>query len=85
MANSMLTTTDNPFDPFTDFRSWYDWDVQAGYHSCALLARISRSSDELSDADIELANEYAIDEIVKENVSGRHRKITKESKVLEGV
>lgn len=68
----MLTTTDNPYNPFTQFEEWYNWDVVAGYHSSALLARIVMSSDEMSDADQSLAIQHAIDTIVNANVSGMH-------------
>lgn len=70
----MLTTIDNPWDPFTQWSEWYAYDEAAGYHSSSLLARIAKSSDELSEADQELAIEIAIDEIVKENALGLHRK-----------
>ena len=71
----MLTTIDNPFDPFTQYDEWYVYDEMAGYHTPGLLARIAIMSDDLSDADQELAIEQAIDEIVEENVSGRHKKV----------
>lgn len=76
MQESMLTTVDNPFDPFTQYDAWYAFDVRMGYHSSALLARIVMTSDELSEPDQSLVIEAAIDEIVQENVSGMHRKIT---------
>lgn len=72
---SMLTTTDNPFDPFTQFDEWYAFDVGAGHHTSSLLARIVKSSDQLSEADESSAIEEAINEIVRENVSGLHRKV----------
>lgn len=71
----MLTTVDNPFSPFNQFDEWYAYDVQAGHHTSALLARVVKTSDELSDVDQDLAIESAIDEIVRENVSGKHRKV----------
>lgn len=74
-TESMLTTFDNPFDPFTQFDDWYQYDERSGYHSTSLLARIVQSSDELSDADQQLAYEQAIDEIVKENVLGVYTKV----------
>jgi hypothetical protein len=71
----MLTTVDNPFDPFTQFDEWYVWDQNAGYCTPGLLARISYSSDEISEADQHLVVQQAIDEIVRENVSGVHKKV----------
>lgn len=71
----MLTTYDNPFDPFTQWDEWYSWDMQNGYHTPGLLARVSFTSSEISDADQFLAIQQAIDEIIRENVSGMHRKV----------
>ena len=75
VVERMLTTVDNPFDPFTQFDEWYAWDTRAGYHTLSLLARVTRSSDEHSDADREQAEEAGIDEVVLYNVSGMHRKV----------
>lgn len=71
----MLTTVDNPYDPFTQWDEWLSWDTTAGYLTPGLLARIAMSSDEISEADRHAAIQDAIDEIVRENVSGMHRKI----------
>jgi hypothetical protein len=70
-----LTTTDNPFHPITEFKEWFEFDTRHGYHSLSLLARIARTSDNLSDSDNDSAVEQAIDEIVLENVSGVHIKV----------
>ena len=78
MIKSMLTTVDNPFDPFDEFDAWYEFDTRAGHHSSSFLARIVVTSTEMSEADQNLAVEQAIDEIVDENVFGVHRKVTRE-------
>jgi hypothetical protein len=78
----MLTTYDNPYDPFTEWDEWYAWDMRAGYDTPGLLARVAYSSDELSDVDRFLAIQDAIDEIVRENVSGMHRKVTRGEKLI---
>jgi hypothetical protein len=77
MQETMLTTIDNPFDPFTQFNDWYYWDVRSNYNTSAFLARIANVSDELSETDLNLALEQAIDEIVRENVSGVYKKVTR--------
>lgn len=76
MAQSMLTTTDNPFDPFTQYDEWLSFDEDKGYYSCSLLARITRTSESLSPQDEADAIESAIDEIVMENASGQHTKVS---------
>lgn len=70
MAVRRLTTTDNPFDPFTQWDEWYAFDTQAGHHTCGLLARFTDSSDDLSDAEESDAIDAALDEIVKEHGLG---------------
>jgi hypothetical protein len=71
----MLTTVDNPYDPFTQWDEWYAWDMHAGYHTPGLLARVVRTSDDLSDADQHQAIQDAIDECVRENVLGVLKKV----------
>lgn len=78
MSKLMLTTLDNPFDPFTQFEEWYEFDVQKGYHSCGYLARVTNSSDELSEEDELLAIETAMKEITNLNVLGIYKIIKKE-------
>jgi hypothetical protein len=71
----MLTTVDNPYNPFTQNDEWTTWDTIKGYHTNAFLARIVRLSDDLSEADQEAEIERAIDEIVRENVLGLYKKV----------
>lgn len=71
----MLTTDDNPYDPFTNFDAWLAFDEAQGYYTLSFLARIVRSSDELSEADQSLAVDQAIEEIVEENVLGIYQKV----------
>jgi len=78
MKAVMLTTVDNPHDPFDDYDAWYVYDLSSGYHTPSFLARILKISDEISDADRAVAIEQAIDEIVEENVLGIYVKVEKE-------
>jgi hypothetical protein len=73
----MLTTVDNPFDPFTQFDEWLAYDVRLGYNTAAFLARIAKVSNDLSLPDQDKAIQDAIDEIVNENVLGVWKKVAR--------
>jgi hypothetical protein len=68
----MLTTVDNPYDPFTQWDEWFAWDLHAGYNTPGLLARLAYVPDDLPLGDQHLAIQDAIDEICKENATGVH-------------
>jgi len=75
----MLSTVDNPFNPFTHFDEWFAYDRLLGYNTSSFLARITRLSDGLSEADEDLAIEQAIEEAVRENVTGMFIKVPEPS------
>lgn len=78
MKQVMLTTTDNPFNPFDDYDQWLAWDHRAGYHTPEYLARLVVSSSELSDVQQQEAIEEAIDEIIQDDVPGLYKKVQRE-------
>lgn len=71
----MLTTSDNPYDPFEQFQSWFLFDVEKGYNSCAYLGRIARTSEQLSDEENNIIVEEAIDEIIKYDFRNIYKKV----------
>ena len=81
MKEHMLTTIDNPFHPFTQFDEWLAYDIKKGHHTLSLLARVTKTSPDLSELDQSLAIEFAIDELIELNPSGILRKVTKDSKI----
>lgn len=64
MTKFALTTSDNPFNPFDDFDSWFQFDEEKHYNSCQLLARLARVSNGVSNETNAKAIEQAIDDIV---------------------
>ena len=70
-----LTTVDNPFDPFEQFDSWLLFDMEKGYNTCSLLARIVKVSDDFSEKEIEEEVERAIDEIIKYDFTNKYKKV----------
>lgn len=83
MVESMLTTTDNPFDPFDQFNEWLEYDTLMGHGTLNFLARLTISSPALSTADQLLAIDQAMNEIVEMNVNGLYKKVTREVKDVE--
>ena len=80
MANKvMLTTFDNPFDPFEQFSSWFLFDVEKGYNTCSYLGRIAKFSDEMTTKEEDEEVERAIDEIIKYDFMNIYKKVRKET------
>lgn len=80
MSDCMLSTTDNPFDPFDEFDDWYKFDVLHGYNSCSYLAKIAKTTDELPENLAQIEIERAIDEIVELNINGMFCKVVRDQK-----
>lgn len=77
-----LTTTDNPYDPIDDYDNWYNYDTNVlKYCTDSYLARIAKVSSEMSDENYLAEVDRAIDEILKYDLLGIYKKVTKEYKV----
>lgn len=78
MSNEcMLTTFDNPFDPFEQFTLWFLFDVEKGYNTCSRLGRIAQISDELSEKETNEEVERAVDMIIEHDFMNIYKKIIK--------
>ena len=76
-AKCMLTTIDNPFDPFEQFASWLLFDKEKGYDSCNRLMRIAQVSDDMSEVEEDEEVERAIDEIIYYDPLNIYKKVKK--------
>jgi hypothetical protein len=66
MARTMVTTTDNPFNPFTQYDRWAAYDEkECGYFTSSYLARIADTSPDFSPEEMDREIESACDEICK--------------------
>ena len=74
-----LTTVDNPFDPFEQFVDWFLFDVEKGYNSCGVLARIVKDSDELTEKERLAETEKAIDKIIKYDFTDIYKKAVRKT------
>lgn len=73
----MLSTIDNPFNPFEQFDSWFMFDVEKGYYTCSKLARIAQVSEDFTQKEINEEIERAIDEIIKYDFLNLYIKVTR--------
>ena len=79
MANEvMLTTIDNPYNPFEQFDLWLLFDKEKGYNTCEYLARIVNLTNDMSEKEIEVATNRAIDDIIVNDPFGIYKKVTSE-------
>ena len=63
-----LSTSDNPYDPLTDYDRWEAYDRQQGYGTPEYLARIVRTTHEYGDDTYNEDIERAIYEAVLLNL-----------------
>lgn len=47
----MISTIDNPFNPFTHWEEWCSFDISHGHNSWEKVARLGQTSDLLSDEE----------------------------------
>lgn len=76
MEHTMLTTSDNPYNPFLDYENWDAWDRNSGYNTNSYIARLAKTSDELSEADNRKAIDDAMQEILSFNLTGNYIIVT---------
>ena len=77
----MLTTFDNPYDPFEQFTLWLLFDKEKGYNTCEYLARTAKLSSDMSPIEEEKEIERAIDEIIKYDFLNIYKKVTNQGSV----
>ena len=82
MAMTMLSTVDNPYNPFTEFDEWYAFDDMKAREEnrptcCSYLAKMMKESDDISEKELEEITEAVIDDICELNLNGKFIKITK--------
>lgn len=76
MVSYMITTMDNPWNPFTHFDEWFDWDSRrCGYNTCGWLAILARTSIDLDEKSYDDSIDSASEELLKLNPFGIHFKV----------
>lgn len=73
----LLTTLDNPYDPFTQNESWSLFDLQHGYASNQWLAKYTYASQKMEEEDFRQEVSDGIDRFLAINPFGIHYKLFK--------
>lgn len=81
VVDCMLSTSDNPYNPFTDFLKWYMFDIQHGYDTCGYLARVCEYTDDISDREERLSLNDAIEDALRYNLTGNRIKVTQPASI----
>ena len=75
----MLTTFDNPYNPFVDFASWYMFDCEHDHNTSGRLARLSNVDNEMTEKEVDEERNRAIDLMLKYDFEGNYFKGTEDS------
>ena len=75
----MLTTLDNPWNPFTQFDAWFAFDLAHGYDTCGTLARFAATGNELTEEENSKIISQAMDDIINVDPFCRWIKVSKKS------
>lgn len=76
MKQCLLSTVDNPFDPFYQFDEWFRYDCEKGYNCCGTLMRVAEVNDSLSMTEENVEIERAIDTIIMRDPLNLYKKVT---------
>lgn len=71
----LLTTNDNPYNPFENFIEWFMFDTEKGYNTCGKLDRLVKIVDGMSELEKEIEYERAIDTLIKIDPLDLYKKV----------
>ena len=80
MVRCFLTPFDNPYNPYEQFESWYQYDMDHGYNSSGVLMRLAQTSSQFTDNENAYEIEKAIDQIVAADPLNVYKKLKIEIK-----
>ena len=75
METFMLSTVDNPFNPFDDFTSWYMFDCEKGHNTSSRIARIANIDSEMTQKEVEEERIRAMDLIFRHDFEDKYIKV----------
>lgn len=77
----MITTIDNPYNPFEDFENWYLYDIEKGYFTCESLARLINEDKLFTDKQKDEETNRAIDRLIQIDPLAIYKKVYKNTEI----
>lgn len=74
----LLTTFDNPYNPFVDFDHWFMFDCEMQHNTCGRIARLVDDDPEMTEHEAREERERVMDFIVTYDLEGKFFKGTKD-------
>lgn len=81
MTEYMVTTKDNPFDPFEEYDEWNRFDQDHGYNTQSYLARLVVLPEEPAPNEINDAINNAVDKIILNDVLDIYVRVSREKEM----
>lgn len=66
-SDYMLSTFDNPFNPFDDFETWWKQDLLLEHDCCGILAKEAAISENFGDERNDEEIDAAVERIISQN------------------
>ena len=75
---TMLTTFDNPYDPFEEFTLWLMFDKEKGYDTCERMMRFANITEDMTQKEIDEEVERAMDKLIELDFTNTFKKVTRQ-------
>ena len=75
MADYMVTTIDNPWDPFSHYHEWLSYDTEHGYNTDQWIYILTRTSNDLLPDEIDEQIDAGVDRLLEIDPFGLHVKL----------
>ena len=75
----LLTTIDNPYNPFEDFSLWDAFDREKGHNTCDLIGRLSQLSDDMTQREEEAEYDRVAEFIIYHDPHDKYKKFYRQT------
>ena len=74
----MLSTYDNPYNPFEQFTLWLMFDKEKGYDSCERMMRLANITEGMTQKEIDEETDRAMNLLIELDFTNTFTRVTQE-------